>query len=140
MSKHGKFVRNLDDDESYTVKDRESIRFNLQFMDAMPVFDSVGHRPGAVTLTDSERDRRAQMYADNKARISDAWKNAPPLAADIAPTPIRTGDALEDAYEARSRRLRGQRARRVTYPSATAGCAFQPRLHSDTASTGRFRA
>lgn len=105
LFRDGEYVRDLGDDESYTVKDRESIRFNLQFMDAMPVFDGAGHRPGAVSLTDAERDRRAQMYADNKARISDAWKNAPPLAADVAPAPIKTGDALEDAYEARSRRL-----------------------------------
>ena len=102
LFRDGQYVRDLGDDESYIVQDRESIRFNVQFMDAMPVFDTVGHRPGSVSLTDSERERRADMHDAQKARISDQRRNPSPLAPDVARTPIKTGDATEDAYSRRN--------------------------------------
>ncbi|MBB5053318.1 hypothetical protein HNQ36_003309 [Afipia massiliensis] len=101
LFRDGKYVRDLDADESYTVKDRESIRFSMQFMDAMPIFDSAGHRPGAVSLTDAERDRRAQMYMDQKARLSSAWQHTPPTAPAVS-EPRNTSDAAADAYDRRS--------------------------------------
>jgi hypothetical protein len=45
------------------------------------------------------------MYDAQKARLSNAYRDVPPLAADVARAPINTGDAREDAYEARNRRL-----------------------------------
>lgn len=111
LYRHGKFVRMLDDSESdYYCRDGESVRVEMSFMDAMPVFDSAGHRPGAVTLTDSERDRRADMYDAQKARLSNAYLDVPPLAAkphaDAAPGIVHaqpsTRDAVEDAYTRRN--------------------------------------
>lgn len=116
LYRHGKFVRDLDPDSKYVVADGEYITFGgIQFMDSMDPLqravlqDSMTlaaplHRPGAVTLTDSERDRRADMYDAQKMRLSNAYRDVPPLAADVARAPINT-DAREDAYEARNRRL-----------------------------------
>ncbi len=106
LYRNGKYVRDFGpDDIEYVLADGESVRVETLFMDAMPVFNSAGHRPGEVSLADSERDRRADMYADHKAWLSQQWQNTPPLAADAARAPINTGDAREDAYEARNRHL-----------------------------------
>lgn len=122
LYRHGKFVRMLDDSESdYYCRDGESLSFGMQFMDSMdPLHRAMLqdaatpsaplHRPGSLTISDAERDRRADMYDAQKARLSNAYRDVPPLAAtphaDAAPGIVHaqpsTGDAVEDAYTRRN--------------------------------------
>ena len=74
-------MRILDESEGNDFcRDGESIRAEMTLMDAMPVFDSAGHRPGSLSLTDAELDRRADMYDAQKARISSRSSMTLPLA------------------------------------------------------------
>lgn len=102
----GTFSRDPEDEDNRTtVKDGSVVRVPMHMMDGAPVFDGAGHRPGSVSLTDSERERRADIHDAHKARISDQWRNPSPLAPDVARAPIKTGDATEDAYARRNAAL-----------------------------------
>jgi hypothetical protein len=118
----GVVVREIrEEDEDKVLKDGEQLGpgGNFMLLDAMPSFttDDVGtalHRPGAIALNDTERDRREAMLAARDAKLQDAWKNPPPVEPaftqnDAAlPVAVRPGDreALERAYERRDAKLR----------------------------------
>jgi hypothetical protein len=113
----GRFLRTLTDgEENYIVKDGESLRFPMSMMDSMDPLqrailqDSMTpsaplHAPGQVRIADSEIERRETLVANDKARLSDAWKNPPviePVKPAITPGAI---DARESAYDRRDSAL-----------------------------------
>jgi len=124
----GKYVRDFVPGEDYVLADGESIRVEMNFMDAMPVFDSAGHKPGFVSLTDTVQDQRAQAYLDRKVALSRQWKDTAPLPAvptvdDVSAAESSaihnarlafaqhghlTGDARTDAYARRNAALERQ--------------------------------
>lgn len=63
------------------------------------------HAPGSLPMSDADRASREELYLRRDKRLTDAWKNAPPLdpaQAKIAITP----PASTDIYERRDARLR----------------------------------
>lgn len=105
----GRFVRTLlDSEENYILKDGESLRFPMTMMDSMDPLqramlqDSLTpsaplHAPGQVRIADSEIERRETLVANDKARLSDAWKNPPavePVKPAITSGAIDARDAL----------------------------------------------
>lgn len=97
LYRHGKYVRDLDPHEGYVFADGESLR--VDFMDAMPIFDSASHRPGFVVVTDTAQDQRAQTYFDRREKISRAWQDVAPLAAAplVADVSATGSSAVRDA-------------------------------------------
>lgn len=115
LYRHGKFVRDLDPNEGYVLADGESFSIAFNFMDAMPVFDSAGHRPGFVSVTDTAQDQRVQVYLDRKVALSRQWQDVAPLpsaapqAAPVTTAALKlTGDARVDAYARRNAALERQ--------------------------------
>lgn len=128
LYRDGKYVRDFVPGEDYTLADGESVRVEMNFIDAMPVFDSAGHKPGFVSLTDTAQDQRAQAYLDRKAAVSRQWQDvaplpAAPLVADVSAaessairearlafaSPVYlTGDARMNAYARRNAVLERQ--------------------------------
>lgn len=115
LYRNGTYVRDIADDEDYVAKDGETIRTNgMMFMDGKSdlTLDGALHAPGYVTLADEEALRRQTMLANDKARLSAAWKNPPALDSSLAPAkpaiseqPV-TRDA-DVAYDRRNRALEG---------------------------------
>lgn len=108
LYRNGAYVRDIADDEDYVAKDGETIRTNgLAFMDGKSdlTLDGALHAPGYVTLADADAQRRQTMLANDRARLSDAWKNLPALDSAHAPAKpaIAPGmiDARESAYDRR---------------------------------------
>lgn len=128
LYRDGKYVRDFAPDEDYTLADGESVRVEMNLMDAMPTFDNAGHRPGFVSLTDTVQDQRAQAYLDRRSAVSRQWQDtaplpAAPLVADVkadessairdarlafASPAYLTGDARTDAYARRNAALERQ--------------------------------
>ena len=130
--KNGKVVRTVEDGESYILKDGESLGGgSFMLMDSVQhsvsqntvqVFDAIGHKPGfvGVSMGDADHLARAQRYTERKAKLADAWKDAPPLphgaladagsanAIDDARRAFASShgqDGRDAAYQARNRRL-----------------------------------
>lgn len=124
LFRHGKYVRDVE--PGYVLADGESLSFGMQFMDSMDPLQRAMlqdaatpsaplHRPGSISISDAERDRRADMYDAQKARLSNAYRDVPPLAAtsrphaDTAPgivyTQPSTGNVADSAWERRNAAL-----------------------------------
>jgi hypothetical protein len=119
LYKNGSFLRTLtDDDDSYILKDGESIRVPLNMMDSVQrvvLQDSLTpteprSAPGYIQMADSEYEDRELRHFDRKQRLSDAWKQTPPLAPAI--NPVKSADnqpplmnEAEAAYDRRNAAL-----------------------------------
>ena len=88
-------MRERDDNDKRVLKDGESLRVNVMLMDgvrreiagattSLRNFDGTpaGHKPGYVTTSDAERERRAALYAAHDAKVSSAWQQPAPSQAD----------------------------------------------------------
>ncbi len=94
------------------VEDGERISIGVMLMDAQQkavadktvVFDTVGHKPGGMVLTDADKKKREQPYRDYDAVLAARWRSSPP---PIIPTEAKRsiGDARSDAYEAYQERV-----------------------------------
>ncbi len=65
------------------IRDGHRLRVGLYFMDGKTVneppapYQHADRRPREVIQTDAERERRQKLYADQDARVSNAWRNPP---------------------------------------------------------------
>jgi hypothetical protein len=98
-------------DEDNLVKDGGSIRVPLFTMDAVQRVvaarkpSASGHKPGSLPVTDAERTTRAALYDAADKRLSDRWKNPPPVVTtkaqpttDLAQAYARRDKALSDRW------------------------------------------
>ena len=124
LFRHGKFVRELNDDDDYVLQDGESmnvardgdmLHVPMFMMDAMPTFvtDNALHCPGSLVLTDAQRGQREQLLAARDAKLTNAWKDVPaldPASTPATPKPVidaKPGDrdAVNRAYARRDKAL-----------------------------------
>lgn len=102
------------DDEDKVLKDGQSLRVPVFMMDS--ALDTVQraiiaaqqpetrHAPGSLPLTDADRASREELYLRRDKKLTDAWKNAPPLEPAQAKTAIVPTSSAE-RYAARDARL-----------------------------------
>lgn len=102
-------LNELEDDKD-VLKDGQSMRVPLFLMDSLSrvvVTDTaptVGHKPGSLAITDADRASRDELYQRRDKRLTDAWKNPPPLEPSQAKTAVVPA-ASADRYAARDARL-----------------------------------
>lgn len=83
------------------------VRVAAMLMDAAPPPLQAMHRPGFAQLSDEHAEARERALADRDSRLSEAWKQPPPIQAPVtAKTAPTTPAAGADAgYAARLHRL-----------------------------------
>lgn len=95
------------EDGREVLEDGERLSINMMLMDAqqrtvatraiLANDAAIGHRPGSLPLTDTERARRTALYRDHDKRLGERWKNPLPTVSKPDATQL-TGDARMDAY------------------------------------------
>ena len=101
-----------DDENDEVLRDGEHIVIRMRMMDSVQravvgdavLTDGVGHRPGSLPMTDSERERRTLLYRDHDEKLGERWRTPQPTAST---TDARhsTGDARLDAYASYQERV-----------------------------------
>lgn len=94
FDQQGTVIAEVDEDTLAAIKrkqvlsDGEIMRVDLMLMDGKtvkeppPPFHHADRRPREAPMTDAERERRQQMYADADARLSNAWRTPPATEGD----------------------------------------------------------
>lgn len=65
------------------------------------------HQPGPIAFSDADRAARAKLYEDAEARLTNAWKEPPPVAPvttdTVPPMQMKSADrtSIYAAYNAR---------------------------------------
>ncbi|MGB5903602.1 MAG: hypothetical protein WBH00_12175 [Xanthobacteraceae bacterium] len=100
INRHGDPVTDEEaHDEKGTLRDGYGYRHPIILADAAPRFFMKDSAP------DAQRDRLLSAYEARDARLTSAWKDAPPPVAKTADRPAPSSDPIA-AYEARDARLR----------------------------------
>lgn len=103
-----------DDEDDKIVKDGQRLVVSMSLMDGMqrvvathPIVSGEPlHRPGAVSISDTDRAQRAAVYNGYNKTLADRWKNPPPVLPGVtdakpAPTAARDHAAMYDRYDAK---------------------------------------
>lgn len=100
------------EDGKEVLEDGEHLVVRMHMMDSMQhavagggaLSDAIGHRPGSLPVTDSDRQRRTAMVDAYEKTLTSRWRN--PLTPASQSNPERlTGDARTDAYAQYNQRV-----------------------------------
>ena len=122
LYRDGQFIRTLDEDEDYIVKDKESIRASLNMIDSVDPVQRYGmqmsatppapmHRPGHVRVGDTDYEQRQNALYDRDEKLSNAWRDPDAPKAqetrDAGTHQSGTRAAADAAWERRNQLLEG---------------------------------